>query len=213
VWLAAGVGYLILEATAAAGFQPGYSYTHNLISDLGVTEHVALRGMAIGSPRAYLMNTAFYLQGIGFLAGALLLVRGVGTPKNVPFLCFAAANALGNVLVGTFHSGLAAAADGTAAVHRTGAALAIIGGNAAIIAGSSIMRKAGFPQWYRAASLVLAVVGFGSLVMLLIDSATAVVHFLPDGAWERGSVYPILAWQMCTALCLLGFLAPTPQRL
>jgi hypothetical protein len=56
VWIAAGLGYLILEATAAAGFRHHYSYAHNFISDLGVTSG----GM---SPLAYLMNAAFYLQG------------------------------------------------------------------------------------------------------------------------------------------------------
>jgi hypothetical membrane protein len=120
VWLEAGIGYLVLEAIAAAGFLPGYSYAHNFISDLGVPERIAVRGAVIGSQRACLMNTAFYLQGIGFLTGAILLVRSVGKPKVILFQCFAAANALGSILVGTFHSGPAAAADGTAPLHRIG---------------------------------------------------------------------------------------------
>jgi len=37
LWITAGVGYLILEAIAAASFRPPYSYAYNYISDLGVT--------------------------------------------------------------------------------------------------------------------------------------------------------------------------------
>jgi hypothetical protein len=168
-----------------------------------VTERVAVRGVVIGSPRAHLMNVAFYLQGAGFLAGAVLLVRGVGKPRSVLFGCCVAANALGNILVGTFHSGPAAA--GTSQLHGTGAALAIIGGNAAIVAGSSMLRSVGCPVWFRAASIGLAVAGFVSLVMLVTDSATATVHLLAGGAWERCSVYPILGWQIFTGLCLLAW--------
>src|SRR5215203_4503512 len=58
------------------------------------------------------MNTAFYLQAILFLGGALLVLRGVGGRKAVLFLSFAVANAVGNVLVGTFHTPTAAAGGG-----------------------------------------------------------------------------------------------------
>ena len=37
LWITAGVGYLTLEAIAAASFRPQYSYAHNYIGDLGVT--------------------------------------------------------------------------------------------------------------------------------------------------------------------------------
>ncbi|MCW2686334.1 MAG: hypothetical protein JWR37_1224, partial [Mycobacterium sp.] len=88
----------------------------------------------IDSPPPELMNTAFYLQGISFFAGAVLLVRARGTTARL-FRCLAAANAVGNILVGTVHGGPAATADGTHWVHATGAALAIVASNAAILAG------------------------------------------------------------------------------
>ena len=40
--------------------------------------------------------------------------------------------------------------------------------------------------------------------MLLINSATSAANLLPDGAWERGSVYSIIAWQLLTAAHLLS---------
>ena len=60
-WLTAGCGYLILEAVAAAGFESGYGYATDYISDLGRPAISAL---------APVMNGAFYLQGTGFLAAA-----------------------------------------------------------------------------------------------------------------------------------------------
>jgi hypothetical protein len=39
--------------------------------------------------------------------------------------------------------------------------------------------------------------------MLMINSATTQANLLPSGAWERGSVYSIIIWQLLTAACLL----------
>jgi hypothetical membrane protein len=50
--------YLIFEAIAVKAFRPHYSYAHNLISDLGMPSRA--------SALAWLMNTAFCLQGSCF---------------------------------------------------------------------------------------------------------------------------------------------------
>lgn len=179
LWVVAAVGYLILEAFAAAGFEPTYSYAHNYVSDLGVT----------GSSRAYLMRAAFFLQGILFLFGALLIVRFPGGPRGRLFLGLVAANAVGNIVVGTVHSGK---------VHVAGAALAIVGGNAAILVGSALVGTAGGQRWYRGISKFVAALGILCLIMLRINSATTSVNVLPNGAWERGSIYSITLWQLLT---------------
>jgi len=194
VWIAAGFGYLTLEGIAAAGFSKHYNYGHNFISDLG----------EIGSPLAYLMNTAFCVQGTLFLVGAILVHRAFESPKAALFLTFAAMNALGNVLIAIFHSGPSAQAEGTLWVHGTGALLAIAGGNAAILAGSAVLRNAGWPPWHRKVSAGLAALGLLSLTMLVIESKIAAVDILPPATWERSSVYPIIAWQMFTAACLFA---------
>jgi len=41
--------------------------------------------------------------------------------------------------------------------------------------------------------------------MLMVNSATTKTNLLPDGIWERGSVYSIIAWQLLTAIWLLTF--------
>ena len=202
VWITAGLGYLILEAIAAVAFRHHYSYAHNFISDLGVTSRGMFQGRMIDSPLAYLMNTAFYLQGTLFLVGAILIVRAFETHKAALFLTLAATNAVGNFLVGAVHSGPIAQADGTTWVHDTGALLAIMGGNAAILAGSSIARNVSGP-WYRGVSAGLAVLGLLSFIFLVIESKLAAINILPPAVWERCSVYSIIAWQMFTAAYLL----------
>lgn len=202
VWIAAGLGYILLEAIAAAGFRHHYSYAHNLISDLGVTSRGMFQGRTIDSPLAYLMNTAFYLQGSLFLVGALLMVRAFENRRGALFLTLAATNAVGNFLVATVHSGPIAQADGTTWVHDTGALLAIVGGNAAILAGSSIVRNVSAP-WYRGVSVGLAVLGLLSFMLLVIGLKIAAINVLPPAVCERCSVYSIIAWQMFTAAHLL----------
>jgi len=192
-WMSGGLAYLILEAVAAKAFRPHYSYAHNYISDLGVTS-------GLDSPRAWLMNTAFCLQGSLFLGGAILATRAVRARKAWLFLTFAAANAVGNFLIAIFHSGPAAQADGTAWVHATGAVLAIVGGNAAILAGSAVIDG---PRWYRWVSAWLGVVGLISFTMFVIQLTTTADYVLPAAVRERGSVYPITAWQIFTAAWLL----------
>jgi hypothetical membrane protein len=181
----AAVGYLILEAAAAAGFEPAYSYARNYISDLGLN--------AV-SPRAYLMHAAFCLQGILFFLGGLCIVGIHENLRPRTFLGLLAANSIGNIVIGTVHSG---------AVHRAGAAMAIVGGNTAILVGSAIVATVGSWRWYRRISNLIGTLGLLSLMMLMINSAASKANLLPDGAWERGSVYSIIVWQLLTAACLL----------
>jgi hypothetical membrane protein len=173
-WLAAGLTYLTLEAVAAAAFRPHYSYSRNLISDLGVPgDH---------SPLAWLMNIAFGVQGALFLVGAVL-----AAPRRL-FLALAATNAVGNVLIAVFHSGTA--------THALGATLAIVGGNAAIL----VAPIAG--GWHRRVSIALGAFGLLSFALFVVELKTSTG--LPRGVTERCSVYSITAWQLLTAAWLLS---------
>ncbi|GLE52718.1 DUF998 domain-containing protein [Mycobacterium montefiorense] len=195
LWVVAAIGYLALEAVAAAGFEPGYSYAHNYISDLGVSRGKLIHGQMVYSPRAYLMHIAFYLQGMLFFLGASLMV---GVPDNRRariFLGTVAVNAVGNFVIGTIHSGR---------VHIVGAVLAIVAGNAAILTGITAIRVVAERPWYRRISKLLAGLGLLSMIMLMLNSATAKTIPLPDGAWERVSVYSITLWQLLTGACLLA---------
>jgi hypothetical membrane protein len=186
IWVVGAVGYVLLEAFAAAAY-PAYSYANNAISDLGVN-----------GPRVGVMRAAFWLHGTLFLLGALCVAGRPADQRARLFLGLAATDAVGNILVATVHSGK---------VHVVGAALAIGGGNAAILAGSAVVGAS--HRWYRITSKCIAAVGLLSLVMLVIDPATTAINLLPHGVWERGSVYSITLWQLLTAAFLLtGARAP-----
>ena len=142
-WLVAGVAYPSLEAVAAHAL-PHYDYAHDFISDLGRPD----------SPLSPIMNAAFVIQGVSFFVGAVLVARA-GYGRTRLFVACAALNAIGNVTVASVPSG----ATGIAWVHVTGAVLAILGGNVAILAGVPIIKSLGAQRLYRLGSIALAAVG------------------------------------------------------
>jgi hypothetical membrane protein len=177
IWLLGAGVYVVCEAVAAAG-KPGYRYATNYISDLGTSA---------------VMNVgAFALHGLLFALGAVVAVRahpgtgGVGRG----FLLAAAANAVGNVMVGSFPSG----SPGSVALHVVGAALAIVGGNIAVLLVGVGGRRIGLPQNYSRASVALGVFGICCLAALTM---------FPVGFVERGAVYPIIVWQAMTGVAIL----------
>lgn len=176
VWIVGAAGYLTAEACAAAAYRPSYSYARDYISDLGVP----------GQPLGALMDVAFAVQGAMFLLGAAL----AGGRGHRALVAFAAANAVGNLLVGAVPAG-------AGPLHVVGAALAIAGGNAAAIAGASLHPGIG----YRLLSRLLGGAGLVSLAVLAGQAWTG-VELLPGPVWERASVYPILAWQVCAGIAL-----------
>jgi hypothetical membrane protein len=191
VWLAAALVFFISEAIASASVSPSYSYAADYISELGVPG---------STPLAWVMNMGFWLQGILFLAGAVLASRDSATGRRRLFIVLVAITALGDVLVATFHGNALAAGDtNAAALHWWGTLLAILGGNAAIIVGSSVVAGLVKTRWYRAVSVSLAVLGYVSL--LFVGHAVGQLH---PGLWERGAVYPIFMWQMLSAVLLIA---------
>jgi hypothetical membrane protein len=189
LWIAAAVGYFAAEAIAAAVL-PGYSYALDYISTLGQPG---------SSPLAHLMNAAFVAQGVLFPAGAVLVAHRSRSRKALLFLSFAMLNGIGNLLVAAVHSGAGSS------WHPVGAALAIVGGNAAVLTGAAALRPAIGLRSHRAASVVLGILGL--LCLLLVALGTS-----PVGLWERGSVYPIFIWQVFTAATLLVLPSDTRAR-
>jgi hypothetical membrane protein len=191
MWLCAALAFFLTEAIAAASVSPSYSYTRNYISELGV---------AGATPLAVVMNVGFWLQGLLFLVGAVLAARESTTGRRRLFVVLVAMTALGDVLVATFPGNSAAAGNNTAAaLHWLGSLLAILGGNTAIIVGSSVVAGMVKARCYRAASISLALLGFFGL--LFLGHAWGQLH---PGLWERTAVYPMLFWQVFSAVLLIA---------
>lgn len=140
----------------------------------------------------------FIVHGLLFLLGAVIVTRSCPTPVPLArsFMLAAAANALGNILVGTFHSGTPQPA---VHWHVIGAGLAILGGNAAVVIAGFGSLRGGAAGAYCRVSIALGVVGIASLAALVLDGS----HTVPVGILERGSVYPIIAWELMTGIAIL----------
>jgi hypothetical membrane protein len=177
LWLLGAAAYFAAEAFAVTAL-PGYGYGADYISTLG--------DPAV-SPRAPLMNAAFALQGVCFaVAAALITTQAPRSRNRLWLLVFAIGNGIGNVLIAVVHSG-----QGNP-WHVVGAVLAIAGGNGAALAGPALLTSTP----YRVASIALGALGL--LCLLIVGIGAGQV-----GVWERGSVYPIFAWQILTAVMLL----------
>ncbi|UWD79579.1 DUF998 domain-containing protein [Curtobacterium flaccumfaciens] len=202
LWTVAGVGWLVGEAVSASAF-PGYDYATNYISDLGVPDVGTFQGRSIDSPLHVLMNTTFIGQGVLFGIAAVLAVvvfRAASRRARVATAVLAVVHLFGMVLVGSFHGSQTSTDGGTIVFHVLGAAAAITTGNLVAITAGIGSRA---PAAYRIASVALGIVGLVSLVMLVVDSSSTVIEVLPDGVWERASVYTIVAWELLTGIALL----------
>ena len=181
IWLLGAAVYLVCEAVSAQVVD-GYSYVTDYISDLGVVP---------------LMNVgAFIAHGMLFAAGALIIARRCVRGNRVAqlFVAAAIANAVGNVMVGTFPSGTA-----QAHWHVVGAGLAIVGGNVAVIAGGVGSQALGLRRGLGWIGIALGSLGIASLLVLITDGSRVV----PPGLVERASVYPIIAWELLAGAALL----------
>lgn len=193
LWISTALIYVVLEAVAAAAV-PSYSYTEKYISALGVPEW---------SPRAYLMNAAFYQQAALFLGGAVLAVRAIrGRWLGALFLLLTAINAVGNVLIALVHGGSPLWKEGHEYLHHVGAGLAIGGGNAAIVAGTMLVGRVVAARWYRPVGILIGLAGFATFAMMQ-NYVTWAVHYAPIGLIERACVYTIMIWQVFTGIVLL----------
>lgn len=196
VWIVAAVFYLVVEKIAADNVKGRYSYLHHYISVLGVPDWGRF---------AYLMNGAFYLQGALMLVGAVLVTRAAGR-RGVFFLLLTAASTIGYFLVATVHGGSPLAKGDGMQLHQAGALLVFLAGNLAIVPGSKMVgRVADTRWWYRAVSLLIVAIAIVAFWMLANYNLWT-YKYAPIGIVERVPVYSILAWQVFSAVVLLGVL-------
>ncbi|MDT5337262.1 MAG: hypothetical protein QOD90_2767 [Mycobacterium sp.] len=192
LWLTAALVFFVFEAIAAASVAPPYDYSY-------VSDYISQLGVPGWTPLAAVMNVGLCVQGVGFFVGAILAGRASATGRRSLFRVLAAFYALGMLLVAAVPFGVGAPATDMSGFHWLGALLAIFVGNAAIVAGSSVVAGLVGVRWYRKASVLLAVLGILSFLILSQPAAAPSL-----GIWERGSVYSVMLWQMLSAVLLLN---------
>ncbi|MGY1856188.1 DUF998 domain-containing protein [Modestobacter sp. SYSU DS0290] len=162
--------FFVVEAIAAARYG-GYSYSRDVISDLG----------AGGSPARLLMNGSFVAQGVLITVGALLLGPGLaGLGGRLARVLLTVAG-LGVLLVGLFPS------DSVATAHEIAAAAHFLGGGIGLIALAYGVRPRS-----EGLGTALAVLGLLGVIGTIFFGA-AVFLGLGEGGMERvaGYVVPI----------------------
>jgi hypothetical membrane protein len=160
--------FFVVEAIAALQYG-GYSYSADVISDLGTVD----------SPARLLMNASFVVQGLLITAGALLLGPGLsGNGGRLARVLLVIAGA-GVLLVGVFPS------DGNATVHTVAAGAHFLGGGIGLIALAYGMRPRS-----EGLATVLAVLGLVGVVGTIFY-ASVVFLGLGEGGMERVAAYVI----------------------
>ena len=204
LWAAVAQYFLMMVVVQAAWPRP-YSITKNAISDLGAVNCGVFAGRDVCSPWHALSNASWALAGLCIFSGAILLwrtlVRDVWSGVGLGLLTIAG---VGEFVVG-FHP------EDTSAWHAPAAAVAIIGGLAAItVLGLSLMRT----TTHRSTGQLGVALGATG-----ITAVAAWLVFEPRdlfGLVERLAAYPILIWITLTGWSLLRSTreraAAEPQR-
>jgi hypothetical membrane protein len=162
--------FFVVEAIAASQYG-GYSYSADVISDLGTAN----------SSAEVLMNASFVLQGLLIAAGALLLGPGLAGNGGRLTRALLVISGLGVLLVGLFPS------DGNATVHEIAAGAHFLGGGLGLIALAYGLRPRS-----EALGTALALLGLAGVIATIFFGSVVFLG-LGEGGMERvaGYVIPI----------------------
>ena len=152
---------------------PGYSMTGNWISDLG----------AANSPRHWVMNGSFVVQGVLISVGALLM-RRLFPPKAAYRMALSlfVLSGLGVLVVGLVPE------DSNARIHQMAALVHLLGGNLAMVLIGVAMLVGAARVRFRGVITVLAgLLGLTALVLLGLGEKEV-------GTFERLAAYPLTLW-------------------
>ncbi|MEU1519600.1 DUF998 domain-containing protein [Streptomyces sp. NPDC005811] len=195
--------YLTAEGVSAAAWShPAYRYSFNAISDLGVPSCGDLAGHPVCSPRHAVMNTAFLTHGVVFAVAAILLTPLLAERPARRVRVLGVVTGAGLLLVGTFPGSPEAVADGTIALHTSGAALAIFGGNLAAIGAGVGLRRA--HRRLGTALLALGAAGTLSVLVMFVWAAIVASSGVITGVAvaERTSVYTIMTAELLVGIAM-----------
>ncbi|GAA1349681.1 DUF998 domain-containing protein [Falsarthrobacter nasiphocae] len=198
--LAAPVLFFALEFAGSLGWpEPGYSYVHNYVSDLGAATCRHSNGRLVCPPHPGWFNAG--LIGAGVLVAALLpLVLLRERRRRAPWVWVAAAIVCGAGIagVGLFPGSYAEVLVGNTThmmIHGTAAAVGVLAASVlAICQGVGRLRAGRGAGW--------ADVALGAVAPLILgaQAATGVKDLgMPIGVFERLGIYAPILWIAWTA--------------
>jgi hypothetical membrane protein len=177
-WLGAGwwalcFQFFVAEQIARLGWPGHYSMTGNWISDLG----------AANSPRHWVMNSSFVVQGVLISVGAILMRRLFPTKASyrIALLLFLVSG-VGVLVVGLVPE------DSDAQVHRVAALVHLLAGNLAmVLMGLAMVTGAARVRFRGVITLLAGLLGLTALVLLGLGEKDV-------GTFERMAAYPLTLW-------------------
>lgn len=193
LWVASLQYYIVqLAAGAVWARSPGYSWTHNTISDLANT-HCGLYGSRlVCSPWHMLMNASFIVLGFTMIVGAGLLYRST-IPRllaKLGFVCMISSG-IGSIVVGCWPENIASLP------HVLGATLAFVLGNIGIILLGVSWRR--LPVLLRVYSVLSGLIGLTASALV----ASNIYAGFGVGGMERLAAYPQSIWMIVFGCYLL----------
>lgn len=180
--------FLVSEFVAAAAWtDPPYSYTYHYISDLGVRGPLVLLGKSMNSPLSWVMNIGFFLFGIAYLIGVMML-KGLRSWRRGGAFALAFSIAVGGMLL-ALNPGTGAPPAGNVYYHGLGALASILGGNLLLILLGCLHQAVDIAKKPGCAIVVLGIFGLVSFVAFLALAGSGANILM--GLIERLAVYPI----------------------
>src|SRR5690242_2985887 len=155
VWLL-NIQYFLVQAVVASAWKPPYSWRLNAISDLAATGCGQFDDRFVCSPLHALMNTSLILLGLCMAIGSALVYQELRRGQ-AGFWLMAVAG-IGAILVGLFPE------DTIYWAHTTGADLAFLLSNVALILFGFTLR---LPRWFRWYSIASGAVALVALYLFL----------------------------------------------
>jgi hypothetical protein len=203
--LLAGVGFVVVEAVVAAGWDVRpYSYADDYVNFLGSRFVGDFEGYAISSPRWLLMDVGWVGTGLLVAVAAARLAKGLRGWRRALVVALGAVVAVGLVVFAVVPLGPATIAAGLLPLYLSGAFGSIGAGNALAIAVGLLGRRFGLPATVRAAGVGLGVLGLLSIPVTY--------GWLAIGVAERIPMYTFLAWAVVTGAALLASKTPADGR-
>jgi hypothetical membrane protein len=177
-WLGAGwwalcFQFFVAEQITRMSWPGQYSMTGNWISDLG----------AANSPRHWIMNGSFIVQGVLISVGAILMRRlfPARASYRIALLLFLVSG-VGVLVVGLVPE------DSDAQVHRVAALAHLLAGNLAmILMGVAMLAGAARVRFRGAVTLLAGLLGLTALALLSLGEKDV-------GTFERLAAYPLTLW-------------------
>lgn len=182
VWILS-VQYFVAQIIAASVWSPAYSWTNNLISDLGNTLCGPYLGRMVCSPDHGLMNLSFVLLGVIMALGSLLIYQEFRESKwsLIGFGMMALAG-LGSILVGGFPENT------IGLLHQIGAFLGLGVGNLSLIILALALHRV--RRSFRIYTIATGIISLAAFILFVSG-----IHLgIGGGTIERIAGYPQTLW-------------------